>query len=132
MNPFLSENLIRAKGRLRHANLSFGGKHPVILPHSHPAVKLYLELQHKHNHHQGVEQITVEIQRKLWATGPRNALRSFKHHCLHCTLKRSKKSMLLMSDLSVVRIEDNVTPYTNTRVKMARNDIEHLKPLWKR
>ena len=65
LNPFLSENLIRAKGRLRHPNLSFGEKHPVILPHSHPAVKLYLEFQHKHNHHQGVEHIRAEIQKKL-------------------------------------------------------------------
>ena len=31
LNTFLSKNLIRAKGRLRHANLSFGEKHPVIL-----------------------------------------------------------------------------------------------------
>ena len=67
LNPFLSKNLIRAKGRLRHANLSFEEKHPVILPHSHPAVKLYLEFQHKHNHHQGVEHIRAEIKRKLWS-----------------------------------------------------------------
>ena len=116
MNPFLSENLIRAKGRLRRANLSCGEKHPVILPHSHPAVNLYLEFQHKHNHHQGVEHIRTEIQRKLWVTGLRNALRSVKHQCLHCKLKRRQTSMPMMSDLPVVRIEDNVTPFTNTGV----------------
>ena len=114
LNPFLSENLLRAKGR--HANLSFGEKHHVILPHSHPAVQLYLEFQHKHNHHQGVEHIRAEIQRKFWVTGLRNALRSVKHQCLHCKLKRSKKSMPMMSDLSVVRIEDDVTPFTNIGV----------------
>ena len=65
LNPFLSENLIRAKGRLRHANLSFGEKHPVNSPLSPPAVKLYLEFQHKHNHLQGVEDIRAEIQKNL-------------------------------------------------------------------
>ena len=108
LNPFLSENLISAKGRLRHAIVSFREKYPVILPHSHPAVKLYLECQHKHNHHQGVEHVRAEIQRKLWVTGQRNALRSVKHQCLHCKLKRSKTSMPMMSDLPVVRVEDNV------------------------
>ena len=91
-------------------------KHPVILPHSHPAVKLYLEFQLKHNHHQGVEHIRAEIQRKLWVTGLRNALRSVGHQCLHCKLKRNKTSMPMMSDLPIVRIEDNVTPFTNTGV----------------
>ena len=27
LNPFLSENLIRAKGQFRHENLNFGDKH---------------------------------------------------------------------------------------------------------
>ena len=116
LNPFLSKNLIRAKGRLRHANLSFEEKHPVILTHSHPAVKLYLEFQRKHNHQQGVKHIRAEIQRKLWLTGLRNALRSVKHQCLHCKLKRSKTLMPMMSDLPIVRKEDNVTPFTNTGV----------------
>ena len=117
LNSFLSENLIRTKGRLRHANLTFGGKHPVILPHSHSAVKLNLEFQHKHNLHQGVEHFRAEIQRKLWVTGLRNALRSVKHQCLHCKLKRSKTSMPMMSDLPIVRIKDNLTPFTNTGVE---------------
>ena len=91
LNPFPSENLIRAKGRLRHVNLSFEEKHPVILPYSHPAVQLYFEFQHKHNHHQSGEHIRAEIQRKLWVTGLRNALRSVKHQCLHCKLKREAK-----------------------------------------
>ena len=38
LNPFLSENPIIAKGRITYANLSFGEKHPVISPQSHPAV----------------------------------------------------------------------------------------------
>ena len=116
LNPFLSENLIRAKDRLRHANLSFGENHPVILPHSHSAVKLYLEFQHKHNHHQGVEHIRAEIQRKLWVTDLRKAMRTVKHQSLHCKLKRNKLSMPMMSYLPVARIQDNVTPFTNTAV----------------
>ena len=62
LNPFLSENLIRANGRLRHTNLNFGEKHPATLPHSHPAVKLYLEFHYKHNHHNVVEYFRAESQ----------------------------------------------------------------------
>ena len=114
LNPFLSENLIRANGRLRHTNLSFGD-HPATLPHSHQAVKLYLEFHYEHNHHHVVEDFRAEIQWKLWKTGLRDALRSVKHQCLYCKLKRSKTSMPMMSDLPAVRTEDNVTPFRNTR-----------------
>ena len=83
LNPFLNQNLIRPIVRLRHANLSFGENHPIILPHSHPAVDLYIQFQLKHNHHQGVEHIRAEFQTKLWVTGLRNALSLVKHQCLH-------------------------------------------------
>ena len=116
LNPFLSEYLVRDQSQLRHANLSFGENHTVILPDAHPAVLLYLEFHHKHNHHQGVEHIRAEIQRKLCVTFLRNALRSVKHQYQHCKLNRSKTLMPIMSDLPVVRIEDNVTPFTNTGV----------------
>ena len=116
LNPFMRENLLRAKSQLRHANLSFGEKYLVILPRSHPAVKLYFEFRHKHNHHQGVEHITAEIQRKLWVTGLRNALRSVKPRCLHCKLKKNKTSMPMMSGLPIVRTEDNVTPFKDSGV----------------
>ena len=64
LSPFLdSQGVIRAKGRLRNANLTFEAKHPIILPSKHRAVELYLNYQHKIMHHEGVEYIRNEIQK---------------------------------------------------------------------
>jgi hypothetical protein len=43
LDPFIGkDNLLRIKGRLQQANLSYGEKHPVILPKGHLAKLLIL------------------------------------------------------------------------------------------
>ena len=84
--PFIhKEGLLRAKGRLNKSNLSFQAKHPIILPSKHRAIELFLNWQHRLNHHEGVEYLRSVIRREYWILGLRNALRSLKHNCL-CTV----------------------------------------------
>ena len=116
LSPFLdSQGVIRAKGRLRNANLTFEAKHPIILPSKHRAVELYLNYQHKIMHHEGVEYIRNEIQKRFWIFGVRNALRAVKHNCVKCRLFSSSKPPQ-MSDLPVDRVASEVRPFTNTGV----------------
>ena len=76
LSPFIdSKGVMRAKGRLRKADLSFETKHPIILPSKHRAVELYLNFQHKVFHHEGVEYIRNEVQKKFWIFG-------FEMHCV--------------------------------------------------
>ena len=49
-SPFLDEEgLIRAKSRRGKSQLDFNGKHPILLHLKHPAVKLFLQNEHKDN-----------------------------------------------------------------------------------
>ena len=51
--PFLDSNgIMRAKGRLRKADVEYQTKHSGILPSQHWAVKLFLEDMHKRWHHE--------------------------------------------------------------------------------
>ena len=116
LSPFIdSKGVMRAKGRLRKADLSFETKHPIILPSKHRAVELYLNFQHKVFHHEGVEYIRNEVQKKFWIFGLRNALRAVKHNCVMCRLFTNSKTPQ-MSDLPTDRLTSNVRPFTNSGV----------------
>ncbi|XP_075263346.1 uncharacterized protein LOC142354894, partial [Convolutriloba macropyga] len=132
LSPFIDSNgVLRAKGRLRRTNLPFKTKHPVILPSKHRAVELFLSYQHKIFHHEGVEYIRNEVQKKIWIFGLRSALRAVKYNCVTCRLFTSGKTPQ-MSDLPTHRVTNNVRPFTNTgvdyfgpfEVKMFRRTIK--------
>ena len=86
-----SNEILRTKGQLQKADLPFETKHPVILPSKHRAIPLYFNYQHKVFHHEGVEYIRNEVQKKFWIIGSRNALRSVKHNFVQCRLFASIK-----------------------------------------
>ena len=47
LSPFIEENgTIRVKGRLKHSNLDYNAKHPILLTAKHPVVHLLLEKAH--------------------------------------------------------------------------------------
>ena len=114
--PFVKSNgILRAKGRLRKANLPCETKHPVIFPSKPGAFQLYLNYQHSVFHYEVVEYIRNEIQKKFWIIGLRNALRSVKHNCVQCQLFASITPPQ-MSDLPIDRVMNNLRPFTNTGV----------------
>ena len=77
--PFLNNDLIRARGRLRKAScLSFEQKHPVILSSKHVVVKLFLNDVHISNAHDGVEYLRSIVQQLFWVLGLRSELRRIR------------------------------------------------------
>ena len=56
LSPFIEEDgTIRVKGRLKHSNLDYNAKHPILLTAKHPVVQLLLEKAHQDNLHEGTE-----------------------------------------------------------------------------
>ena len=104
-----SSGTLRAKGRLRKADLPYETKHPVILPSKHRAVQLHLNYQHKVFHHEGVEYIRNQVKKKFWIIELRNALRSVRHNCVQCRLFASIEPPQ-MSDLPIDTPMKNVRP----------------------
>ena len=52
LSPFMDDqNLMRLKGRLRHADASYEMKHPILLSAKHPVVRKLMEDAHESNYH---------------------------------------------------------------------------------
>ena len=63
LSPFIEEDgIIRVKGRLRHSNLAYNAKHPILLTAKHPVVQLLLEKEHRDNLHEGTEYVRNMLQ----------------------------------------------------------------------
>ncbi|KAF2891337.1 hypothetical protein ILUMI_14836 [Ignelater luminosus] len=62
--PFLDlSGIMRVSGRLIHFNLSYGQKHQIIIPYSHPLTMLIISYEHRRSPHAGA-QTTVSF---CWA-----------------------------------------------------------------
>ena len=78
-SPFFDEcSMIRIRGRIKHANLSFQQRHRILLSTKHDMVSVMLRDLHLKHNHEGVEYARSVIQQKFWILGLRNALRSIK------------------------------------------------------
>ena len=53
-----------AKGRLKHSNLDYNAKHPILLTAKHPVVQLLLEKAHRDNLHEGTEYVRNKLQQE--------------------------------------------------------------------
>ena len=75
MSSFIGEyGTIRVKGRLKHPNLDYNEKYPILLTAKHPAVQLLLKKAHQDNLHEGTEYVRNILQQVYWIIGLRNAL----------------------------------------------------------
>ena len=65
LSPFIDEqNLMRLRGRLRHADASYEMKHPILLSAKHPLVRNLIEDAHENNYHEGTEYVRSILQQK--------------------------------------------------------------------
>ena len=73
-----NQDLMRLRGRLRHADTSYEMKHPILLSAKHPIVRKLIEDAHESNYHEGTEYVCSILQQIFWLFGLRNALRNEK------------------------------------------------------
>ncbi|KAK4324412.1 hypothetical protein Pmani_004972 [Petrolisthes manimaculis] len=84
LNPFLDSNgLLRIKGRLQYADLSYDTKHPIIIPNCHVA-KLIVQFQHKILKHAGVHTLMSTIRNSYWIIGLRQMAKRICRECVAC------------------------------------------------
>ena len=99
-SPFIDlQGLIRAQGRIGKSHLNFETKHPILLHWKHQVVELFLQTEHKNNHHEGTEHVRNIVQQKFWILGIRNALRSIKNKCIRCRKGKAQTKAPVMANL---------------------------------
>ena len=117
LSPFMDEqNLMRLRGRLRHADASYEMKHPILLSAKHPIVRKLIEDAHESNYHEGTEYVRSVLQQNYWIIGLRNALRNVKLKCVKCRKQQVGGVQPFMADLPKERLEERVFPFANTGV----------------
>ena len=117
LSPFIEEDeKIRVKGQLKHSNLDYNAKHPILLTAKHPVVQLLFEKAHRDNLHEGTEYVRNMLQQEYWIIGLRNALRKVKSRCIKCRNRKANPIHPPMAYLSRERIDEHVFPFTHTGV----------------
>ena len=104
-SPFIDQQgLIRAQGRISKSHLNFETKHPILLHWKHHVVEMFLQNEHKNNHHEGTEHVRNIVQQKFWILGIRNALRSIKNKCIRCLKGKAQTKAPVMANLPEERL----------------------------
>ena len=114
LDPFIDSNgILRVGGRLRHATLEYGEKHPVLLPKKHHIADLVTRHYHRRVHHQG-RQITHGAIRQAgyWLIGGHRTVAKELSRCVTCKKLRGPVLEQRMADLPADRTEV-APPFTN-------------------
>ncbi|XP_076382077.1 uncharacterized protein LOC117218271 [Megalopta genalis] len=83
LDSFLDrDGIIRAGGRLKHANIPYSQQHPIILSRSHHITTLILRNEHVRNMHAGVRATLYSARQRYWPLDGRNQARRVIRQCI--------------------------------------------------
>ncbi|XP_071055017.1 uncharacterized protein [Onthophagus taurus] len=104
--PFIGEgDLIRVGGRLRHSDLVYDAKHPILLPCKSRLSELIVQHLHQENLHPGYRTLHALIANQFWIMSPRTVIYRVISRCLKCFRARPKSINSFMADLPTFRIQ---------------------------
>ncbi|XP_023314646.1 uncharacterized protein LOC111693641 [Trichogramma pretiosum] len=105
LTPFIDrEGIIRLGGRLQNSPLSFGERHPVILPGSCEIVRRLISGIHKLTLHGGVQLMLSQLHREYWITGARRIVVGLYRDCVKCARYRAQTGRQQMAPLPAERL----------------------------
>lgn len=116
LNPFLDENdIIRVGGRLQMSSLTFGQKHPILLPNRHFLTDHIIREIHETHHHTGIQSTLYILRQKFWLPDGRNQVRKIIRKCMRCFRFTANTVEYKMGNLPPARVRGTV-PFTNTGI----------------
>lgn len=122
LSPFIGEDgLLRVKGRLEFAELSYDERHPIILPKSHLSL-LLVRFQHKLLKHAGVPSMIVSLRNHYWIVGVRRLAKRVKKECVSCQRQDAPSANQPWAPLPALRVKQ-APPFVVT-------GLDHGGPLY--
>ncbi|UYV61264.1 hypothetical protein LAZ67_1004155, partial [Cordylochernes scorpioides] len=119
LNPFIDESgLLRVGGRLRHSNLQFDEKHPIILPRGHFITELIVRQCHLDHLHSGLQLTMSALRLRYWIPAGRSLVKKIIHQCMVCFRAKRQVTKQIMGDLPMHRIVKS-NPFTKTGIDFA-------------
>ena len=103
--PFMdADGILRVGGRLRHSELKFEAKHPILLPRNGKLVELLIDHYHKVHCHAGPMALQAILQQRYWILTVRGAIRARIFKCIPCYRLKARSVQPIMADLPADRV----------------------------
>ena len=117
LDPFLdASGVLRVGGRIKRSSLSYGAKHPIILPRKGHIIELIICHHHQLVEHQGRGITHNEIRSaRYWVIGRGSAVSNHIAKCVKCRKLRGIPQEQKMADLPEDRLEP-APPFTFSAV----------------
>ena len=85
LSPFLdSQQVLRVGGRLKHANISFNQRHPILLSSSSKLSYLIATNCHKKYLHAGCQAVLTHLRQQYWIISAKNLVKKIIRECIVC------------------------------------------------
>lgn len=102
---FIDEHsIMRLRGRIANANVSYDEKFPIIIPARCHFVRLLMRKAHIVTLHGNVQSMLHYIRTKYWVIGAKRAAASYVNKCVKCKRYKSEDKAQLMGDLPRERV----------------------------
>lgn len=119
LDPFIDEHgLVRVGGCLKHADVPYAHKHPLLLPCHHCLTDLLIDYHHQRLKHPGAVALQAHLQKDFWIQSARKAIRSRLRLCIQCFRARPNNIQPKMASLPKYRVQQ-VKPFTISGVDYA-------------
>ena len=129
LSPFIDDKgVLRVRGRVDKALVTYGTKHPALL--SWKQRISYLVTSHTHMHgHSGVAATTAKVRKKYWIIRGNKLSKGVKKTCVVCRKLAHQTEQLLMSSLPSLRLAPHTPAFHYTAcdyfgaftIKISRN-----------
>lgn len=117
--PYLDEDgLMRLRGRLENAPLTFDEKRPFILSYKCSLVRQMTQDAHEKTSHGGERICQQYLRQRFWILGVIKEIRRVCKRCVRCCIERQETATQMMADLPKSRVQVTA-PFTHTGVDYA-------------
>jgi hypothetical protein len=116
LTSFLSEVILRVRGRLRHSYLSHERRHPIILPSNHHFTDLVIRHSHYQTLYGGAQLSLAHARQHFWIVTGSQAVRRVLKKCVQCFRLKPTGTTQLMGDLPLHRVSPPNRPFIATGV----------------
>ncbi|CAI6358169.1 unnamed protein product [Macrosiphum euphorbiae] len=105
LNPFIDEKgILRVGGRLKHSEMAYDMKHPIILPKNHSFTTIIINQVHLLNLHSSLSVTMTLLRQRYWIIHDWSSVKRVIHNCIKCYRFRKAACHQLMSNLPTSRI----------------------------
>ena len=121
LKPVLAEAVLHVGGQLEETVvLSYGEKHPVILPKKRHVSQLIVRYCHESLAHAGREQTLAQTRKMFWILGGRGLAKNIFRNCFKCRRLNERPMKQVMALLSKERLQLYKPPFTFSSVDFFR------------